>query len=458
MTGINFRTNRDWMALYKQDLAEKAISETSTLEEIACYLFVNREQPDPHQLLILAIEKVDKAVLNALVHNINFKIDINQRDAERRTALTQAMKSGNQEIVEYLLEIEGIDVNGPGQNEDFPITYAIRNNIDSGRDGSHFDLLNLLKHLLDSAKFNPNILDGDSRSPLSLAAQKFDPTVLSALLKSPKVKACSQDKEARTPLIWSIFGNRSESMKLLLEEDDSGVTTPDIEGRTLLSYASEKCNLGMVKSLLYKCSGNADQPDRNGRTPLSWAVQRKPATIVEYLINTGHADPHFKDNNKRTPFSWAVETENLDTIKYLADHPKVDINDPDKDRRTPLSWSAGQGPITVVEYLLSIDSIDVMLKGNQGKSPIFWATRPNNKRMIELFRKRGIKALHTMVTKRDDLEKVKLLLEAGYDASRVDAQGCTPMRRAVKAGNLESAKLLIHECPQSVNEKDMDDR
>lgn len=351
------------------------------------------------------------------------------------------------------------------------------------------DLLNLLKHLLDSAKFNPNILDGDSRSPLSLAAQKFDPTVLSALLKSPKVKACSQDKEARTPLIWSIFGNRSESMKLLLEEDDSGVTTPDIEGRTLLSYASEKCNLGMVKSLLYKCSGNADQPDRNGRTPLSWAVQRKPATvpvsfrtnstfshlsttsrgirttpesqnkeIVEYLINTGHADPHFKDNNKRTPFSWAVETENLDTIKYLADHPKVDINDPDKDRRTPLSWSAGQGPITVVEYLLSIDSIDVMLKGNQGKSPIFWATRPNNKRMIELFRKRGIKALHTMVTKRDDLEKVKLLLEAGYDASRVDAQGCTPMRRAVKAGNLESAKLLIHECPQSVNEKDMDDR
>ncbi|EMT69689.1 hypothetical protein FOC4_g10000965 [Fusarium odoratissimum] len=278
-------------------------------------------------------------------------------------------------------------------------------------------------------------------------------------------------------------------MKLLLEEDDSGVTTPDIEGRTLLSYASEKCNLGMVKSLLYKCSGNADQPDRNGRTPLSWAVQRKPATvpvsfrtnstfshlsttsrgirttpesqnkeIVEYLINTGHADPHFKDNNKRTPFSWAVETENLDTIKYLADHPKVDINDPDKDRRTPLSWSAGQGPITVVEYLLSIDSIDVMLKGNQGKSPIFWATRPNNKRMIELFRKRGIKALHTMVTKRDDLEKVKLLLEAGYDASRVDAQGCTPMRRAVKAGNLESAKLLIHECPQSVNEKDMDDR
>lgn len=126
------------MALYKQDLAEKAISETSTLEEIACYLFVNREQPDPHQLLILAIEKVDKAVLNALVHNINFKIDINQRDAERRTALTQAMKSGNQEIVEYLLEIEGIDVNGPGQNEDFPITYAIRNNIDSGRDGSHF--------------------------------------------------------------------------------------------------------------------------------------------------------------------------------------------------------------------------------------------------------------------------------------------------------------------------------
>ncbi|KAH7207877.1 ankyrin repeat-containing domain protein [Fusarium redolens] len=530
MRELNLPTNRDWTTPYKQDLAEKTISETSTLQEIARYLYVDPEEPDPHQLLMLAIEKVNKAVLNSLIHNLNFNIDINQRDAKGRTALTQAVKAGNREIVEYLLEIEGIDVNAPGEDGDYPITWAIRNNNDWVRSGLVFGrpckpplislllekeelnveriesdgqspfllalnceyflrLEDFLKDLLDSAKFNPNILDGNLRSPPSLAAEKSASTVVTALLKSPKVEACSQDKDGRTPLVWSILGNRVENMELLLKRDDSGVNTPDIEGRTPLSYASEKCNLGMVKALLHKCGENADQPDRDGRTPLSWAFQREPAIdpifvpkkpaswapqttsrgfgttpksqneeIVEYLINTGHADPHFKDNNKRTPFSWAVTTNNLDTVKYLVQHPEVDVNDPDKDRRTPLSWSAEQGYIRVVEYLLSIDDIDVNIEDNKNQSPIFWATQTKNVRMIKLFREKDVKALHTMVTKRDDVEKVKLLLEAGYDASRVDANGRTPLHRAVATGNLESAKLLIHKCPQSVNEKDEDDQ
>ncbi|KAF9777534.1 hypothetical protein IL306_004394 [Fusarium sp. DS 682] len=566
----------DW---YNQNMTRQDISATSTLQEIACYLGIDSEQSDPHQLLMLAIEKVDKTAVKLIVDNFN--VNINQRDVEGRTALTQAVKAGNKEIVDRLLEIEGIDVNAPGEdditplwhslrkyvsidflqhhvirehrmiiaaliqkadvntpndNGDYPITWAIRHDIDwvcmnayvssqlreplipsflkkddldaeaiesHGQSPfleavncqSHSRLDGLLQDLLDSGKFNVNILDEDSRSPLSFAAEKCSSEGIKVLLESSKVEVGSRDKDGRTALIWSIIGNKSANTELLLTNDNSGVDTPDKDGRTPLSWASEKGSLLMVESLLEKPGVNVDKPDHTGLTPLSWAVRRRRAPvqvtplfgetnsvwgqkkpvfgslqntlggigtcpessneeIVKSLINIGGANPHFKDNNKRTLLSWAVTTKKLGIVKYLVQHPEVDINDPDKDGRTPLSWSAEQEDAEVVRYLLSIDGINVNIEDKENRSPLFWATRPNNAPMIKLFLEKDTEALHTMATKGADVEKLKLLLEAGYVASKLDHRGRTLLHCAVLGKNSGAAKLFIQEYPNSVNEKD----
>jgi ankyrin repeat protein len=59
-------------------------------------------------------KKTNENVLNALIGS--FKIDINQRNAKGRTALTQAEKAGNRDIVDCLLEIRLIDVNALDQD------------------------------------------------------------------------------------------------------------------------------------------------------------------------------------------------------------------------------------------------------------------------------------------------------------------------------------------------------
>ncbi|KNB16811.1 hypothetical protein FOXG_21801 [Fusarium oxysporum f. sp. lycopersici 4287] len=541
----------DWMDAYDKNPEEKVISGVSKLQEISRHLNIDPKQPDPHQLLMLAIEKTNENVLNALIGS--FKININQRDAKGRTALTQAVKAGNRDMVECLLEIQGIDVNAPDEdgitplwlslrnhvsrdhrmiaaaiiqkadvnerdgNGDYSITWAIRNNIDSFRDSSSFHsdwqrgsllipllikkkeldveriesvgqspflsainceslsrLDDFLKDLLDFGKFNVNILDGDFRSPLSLAVEKSTTWAVNALLENAEVDVCSQDKDGRTPLIWSIITGRFTTMQLLLEREDSGINTPDMNGRTPLSWASGTGNLDMLEFLLQKCADNVDEPDLNGQTPLFWAVQREPEygslhkrsrgfdrglesqneQIVKYLINSGGADPYFKDNNKRTPLSWAVTTKNLDIVEYLIEYQGCNINDSDKDGRTPLSWSAEQGDIEVVRYLLSIDGVDANIEDHEKRSPLFWATRPKNETMIKHLLLRDMETLHILATKGTYVEKVKLLLEAGYDSSKLDGSGQTPLHRAVRARNLDFAKLCIKYCHSSVNKKD----
>ncbi|KAF4339546.1 hypothetical protein FBEOM_6540 [Fusarium beomiforme] len=500
---------------------KKVISRTSTPQEIAQYFDIDFEQSDPHQLLMLAIEKGNRNAVDVLVDNVD--ININQRDAKGRTALTQAVKTGNKEIVECILGIEGIDedenfrmiaaalipradLNERDGNGEHPLKWAICNSIDATKSSNNkrlgFPIINpsvpllplilenreldveriesdgqspfilalqceffsrleeFLKRLLASGQFNVNILDGDCRSPLSLAAQKSSSGALKVLLSSPEVDVCSQDKDGRTPLIWSILGDRTDNMYVLLERDDSGVDTPDKDGRTPLSWASERGSLLMVEYLLEKRSDIANKPDHDGRSPLSWAVRRQPTfehhqrasrtlggktdsqnlQIVHCLTNTGGADPASKDNNKRTPLSWAVTTKNLDIVKFLAQHRDVDINDPDEDGRTPLSWSAEQGEIETVKYLLSHDGIDVNLEDKHQRSPLFWATRPGNERMIHQFLEKDRETVHTMMKKGTEVEKVLLLLEAGYDTSKLDTHGQTLLHCAIKAGSLDLRK------------------
>ncbi|KAL4724384.1 hypothetical protein ACLX1H_008998 [Fusarium chlamydosporum] len=327
----------------------------------------------------------------------------------------------------------------------------------------------ILKDLLSSGRFNVNILNDDSRSPLSLAVERSSLRVVQTLLDSPNIKVCSQDKDGRTPLIWSILGNRADTMEAILAQDDSGVDTPDRSGRKPLSWASEKADLKMVRSLVQKCGDNVDTPDCNGRSPLSWAVQteREPALtsgafennqlafdgqaqgeppIIRFLIDTCGADPNSKDNDERTPLSWAATTKNPSIVKYMAQKAE-NVNEPDKGGRSPLSWSAEQGTLHVVRYLLSHESINVNIEDCNGQTPLSWATRQHNKDMIVLFLQKDTGTLHSMARRATDIDKIKLLLEAGYDASKRNSRGESPLHRAVEAGNLEIAELLINHCP-----------
>lgn len=517
----------------------------------------------------------------------NFDFDINQRDSEGQTALTQAANIGNEDMVENLLKIDGIDVDAPDKagitplwyslrrlrnynckafrtmaaaiikkadvnkrdkDGSHPLTWAIRENIDEAPPPPHFTSQKLslhqchkrliplllekkeldveriesdgespffavidggnslllkprnlmpsfaepqwyevqkrkeginvliLKDLLSSGRFNVNILNDDSRSPLSLAVERSSLRVVQTLLDSPNIKVCSQDKDGRTPLIWSILGNRADTMEAILAQDDSGVDTPDRSGRKPLSWASEKADLKMVRSLVQKCGDNVDTPDCNGRSPLSWAVQteREPALtsgafennqlafdgqaqgeppIIRFLIDTCGADPNSKDNDERTPLSWAATTKNPSIVKYMAQKAE-NVNEPDKGGRSPLSWSAEQGTLHVVRYLLSHESINVNIEDCNGQTPLSWATRQHNKDMIVLFLQKDTGTLHSMARRATDIDKIKLLLEAGYDASKRNSRGENPLYRAVEAGNLKIAELLVDHCPESVKWED----
>jgi ankyrin repeat protein len=291
-----------------------------------------------------------------------------------------------------------------------------------------------------------------------------------ALLSHPEIDVYSRDIHGRTPLIWAIWSGQMENMELLLGKNYQALNIPDNGGRTPLSWAAERGNLTMVKFLLNLAGIDKDKKDNAGRTALSWAVENQSRSsetrnafsppqenelIVESLIEMDGIDNNSVDNNGRTPFSWAVTNADLSIVKYLVRTGRVPIDQPDGTGRTPLSWSAEHGRLGVVEALLSKDAVDANLKDFSGRTPLYWAIRKRNVKVMEILIKKDIDTLKMMVLEQTEQpDRVKLLLDAGYDASKLDPNGRTPLHYAVSAKNIESARHLISSGRSSINWKD----
>ncbi|XP_074649568.1 transient receptor potential cation channel subfamily A member 1-like isoform X2 [Tubulanus polymorphus] len=367
----------------------------------------------------------------------------------------------------------------------------------------------MLKILLESKGggqgiTNANVTDDDGSTPLHEVALHGSPETCKILLDKG-ANPLATDINDVTPLMLASAEGHPEVMRLLIDavtdSDDyipeykrSYIGKKDNEGNTSLYYAVQNGNLECARLLLNegadvnvrKCdrlqlnegtdvkvrkgcdleSTTLNETTANLMRPLHIAAVNGFSELVQLLLDwKAEIDP--RDCEKMTPLHKAAMYDRVVIIKILIDQG-ADINAKDINSLGPLHVACWKGQTEAVEFLLDngaqINSLDTSLK-----TCLHWAVEgehsmtvmsmlvKNGKSILDRKDRNDQNVLHYAAYVGNN-SLVRILLEAGADASVKDTDEKTPLHIAAESNNLACAESLIEASKSELNDDDIDGR
>ena len=213
---------------------------------------VLRRGVDERYIVHLAAGVGDTTLLKTLLKN---KIDINQRDALRRTPLLFALLYDRTQCAKMLLD-QGADFSLSEINIIYENERTVLQKIIESNDAE------LVQTVLRRGV--------DERYILHLAAGVGDTTLLKTLLKNKK-NINTKDPLGRTPLLFALLYDRTQCAKMLLDQGADYFSLANDQGKTLLMVAAERRNIEGLK-LLLQAGANIFAQDNRGWTALTHAA------------------------------------------------------------------------------------------------------------------------------------------------------------------------------------------
>ena len=209
----------------------------------------------------------------------------------------------------------------------------------------------------------------------------------------------------------------------------------DSDGSTPLAWAATRSNTE-IAGLLLNAGADPNITNELGIGPLSLAISNGfPAMVTQLLAQ--RADPNIARENGETPLMTAARMGQTEIMKQLLARGAA-VNAADrKYGQTALMWAAGQ-PDAVRLLLERGAAIDAVTKTWDVKYTIYLPTTvtlgktgiPWNNEGDYVAKKGGLSALFFAVQK-NDLESVRMLLDAGAPVNGSSADGTTPLLAAL---------------------------
>lgn len=316
---------------------------------------------------------------------------------------------------------------------------------------------------------------------LHCAAQRGEADLIKVLIdKKADVNAKTDDPYSPllTPLHMAAMTGKLDSVNLLLNaRADVNANSP--QGTPLFTAATHGNN-DLVTTLISH-GANVHIANRWGDTALHAAIKNpKPESIIDTLISKG-VDVNAKGKDEQTALHLAVTARNNNLVEKLIAHGasvnavsnsgtplliaysnkvitetlltnNADPNISDKNGTTPLIYSAREGDNSVSNMLL-VAGAKVDATSALNETPLMVAARYGNLDLAKLLISKGANArvccnkttpLHAVVRsdKRNALQIISLLLDAGADVNARDEAGRTPLIEARNAP-LAVVELLV---------------
>lgn len=205
-------------------------------------------------------------------------------------------------------------------------------------------------------------------------------------------------------LVDAVRARDASTVRTLLKQR-ADVNLPESDGTTALHWAAHWDDRETAQSLI-RAGARVNAANRYGVTPLMLACTNGDALMIEGLLRAG-ADPNTASPEGETPLMTAARTGNPAAVKaLLARGAIVDARESWRGQ-TALMWAASENHVDVVRQLMEAGA-DIHARTPESTTPF---TGGN-----------------------------EALLPATYNPA---AGGFTPLLFAVRAGHLETTKLLL---------------
>jgi len=300
----------------------------------------------------------------------------------------------------------------------------------------------ILEKELEEYSFNINDSDMFDKTPLYLAIENIKPTCAAVLIKHSSVDLLKLYPKDETLLHLAARKNDSDSLRAIIEKDNSLLNAQDSEGKTPLILSIQK---GQENSFefLNQCPGvDFDIVDNDGNSVLHIATLTNRKDIVPYLLNHKTIKTNEQNKAKQTPLRIAIDNDfkeiakmliqhhstNLslqfdfkrtymhiaalkgrkEILKYLIDN-KADPNSKDENEWTALHLVCDSNKIESVEFLLSCPKININAEEKLKRTPLHLAVLKRHREVIEL-----------LLKNRADLYRKDINMKSPFDYAKKD--------------------------------------
>lgn len=450
---------------------------------------INAEDNFGRTVLSDAVDKIDGMMIRFLLEN---GASINHKNSSGRTVMHDAALEENEKVFQILMT----------QNPDLSITdHYGRSVLFDAVDGGN---LNIIREVVNNIN-DINIVDNTGQTALFIAVLKEN-TEIAKFLISNGIDVNVLDKKRQTALFNAVvLGAQNISVVELLLEKGANLNIKDYSEKTLLDeilkiisivndssakvegkykYASKDRNYLKLTGILIDLGLAIDRTDADGKTILYKEVQRENYDTIDFLIASG-ADINAQDDDGRTVLFDAVlkGPANMNMIDHLIakgadiDHRdylertvvddlaeavlitqnnkkptsrrffdlvdgedylvlmkkmllfKPRINKPKRDGRTILFDLINQNNLELIKLVINA-GIDLNIMDNEKNTPLSYLIDSG----LEITNQRE---------KEQFLERLVFLLKFRIDINTIDKDGRTVFHKAVMADNLEIVEKLL---------------
>lgn len=335
--------------------------------------------------------------------------DPNRLDDHYYTPLHVASKHGKLQIVKYL-------INQCGPSPDMNSSDMNRTSI--LHDAAHFGRYQVVRYLLDVVKMNPNVVNNDGLTPLSVAAKEGHLNIVAYLLKLKDTVL--YDRQSRTPLFHAMEQGHLGIDKFLMSSYNaclySFVAKLTRSFSCPLPYATAH---GHYDALVYLIKETKADPfvvydEQSTLLELSLLFEhpklveyflqklrfQKPSFLVKFLHKSAkignllsmnllfsefRLDPNIPNEEGYTLIYQAAYHGHLQLMRWLVEELKCDVNKFDclHKRTTPLHTSASQGHLNIVMYLTLRERANPFLSDGDGNTAFHCATKSGHEEIAK---------------------------------------------------------------------------
>ncbi|OHS98735.1 hypothetical protein TRFO_08746 [Tritrichomonas foetus] len=396
--------------------------------------------------------------------------NINQKDLNNDTALLIANKNGNTELVKFLLHYEDIDVN----IKDYFKYTSLHTSIMK----KNYDIVDLLLN-------HRNIFvetNSLNTTPIHSACKNGNIEIIEKLIKKSNKILSMQDSKKRTPLHILVKTSNYLAIQYLCEHYLDllleSIKAEDNHNLTPFHYACKKGNC-KIATILYQYFGNIVISNESRSIGLSmlYALNSHSMDIVRLLLSfeSFSINDIIETSEDQNTLIYACSKNLNDFIQIILEHPKIDYNTIDYNGKTALHYAIENENIAIIEMLLQNSSninLNIYDKYCQENS-LHYASKIKDthilRRILEAnekllpkyafdinsINKNKKTALHLAVRNNNYDSVCALLEQKEIDINAEDSYIITPIHIACQYGYIKILELLLERPEINVNIKDM---